>query len=469
MLNRFCLQILPSIHDKIQWLDLDSSSIKHVLRVANYPNLDSLGLYNINEESAQCLFTDETLSSIFKNQITTLFFTIYNNSDDNYEGKILSMANICDKIFTVFTGLTTFVLYESSYINCVRLNFDDPLFPNFCSSTLLKLIISVHSFDDCLYLLDGRFDQLHTFHVDLANTWCPDEIKNQGDLPNLKCFSLSCKLATYDYNEAILPLLYRMSNLEELGLYLTVYVDKTFIDGNHLKTKIIKQMPRLNQFTFFIRSVIHICNEMSFPSTEDIQQTFIDFPFNKIISYVDNFGDRKRSQCYIYSYPFLMRYYTGITNNFPGGLFEHVCAVSLFDEQPFEHEFFLRIQKSFPFIEELSLVNRKPQNRKQSYVSNSDNQTLSLIEYFFLNKLYISNVHDDYIEQFLFDTKTYFQNNVILSVDYESLQRVTHNFTRDTTRTNCVKKSKLHLWGQGKCSNSLEEYFPYAKICYRLY
>ncbi|CAF3459827.1 unnamed protein product [Rotaria sp. Silwood1] len=469
MFYRFCLQILPSIHDKIQRLDLDSSSIKHVLRVANYPNLDSLGLYNIDEESAQCIFNDETLSSIFKNRITTLVITIYNNNDDNYEGKILSVINTCDKIFTVFTHLTSFVLYESSYKNRVRLSFDDLLYPNFRSSILLKLIINVHSFDDCFYLLDGRFDQLHTFHVDLANTWCPDEIKNQGDLPNLKCFSLSCKLATYAYNEAILPLLYRMSNLEELGLCLTVYVNKTFIDGNHLKTKIIKQMPRLNQFTFFIRSFMDICNEMSLPSTEDIQQTLIDFPFNKIISYVDNFADRKKSQCYIYSYPFLMRYYTRITNNFPGGLFKHVRVVSLFDEQPFEHEFFLRIQKSFPFIEELSLVNHKPQNRKQSYVSNSDNQTLSLIEYFFLNKLYISKVHDDYIEQFLFDTKTYLQNNVILSVDYESLQRVTHNFTRDATRTNCAKISKLHTWGQGKCSNSLEEYFPYAKICYRLY
>ncbi|CAF0883101.1 unnamed protein product [Rotaria sordida] len=469
MFNRFCLQILPSIHDKIQWLDLDLSSIKHVLRVANYPNLDSLGLYNIDEESAQCLFNDETLSSIFKNQITTLFITIYNNNDDNHERMTLSVANTCDKIFTIFTRLTTFVLYESSYKNRVRLNFDNPFFPNVRSSTLLKLIINVHSFDDCLYLLDGRFDQLHTLHVDLANTWCPDEIINQGDLPNLKCFSLSCKLTTYDYNQAILPLLYRMSNLEELGLCLMVYVNKTFIDGNHLKTKIIKQMPRLNQFTFFITSFINIYNEMSFPSTEDIQQTFIDFPFNKIISYVDNFPDRKQSQCCIYSYPFLMRYYTGITNNFPGGLFEHVRSVSLFDEQPFEHEFFLRIQKSFPFIEELSLVNHKPQNQKQSYQSNSNNQTLLLIEYSFLNKLYISDVHDDYIEQFLFHTKTYLQNNIIVYVDYESLQRVTYNFTRDSTRTNCAKISKLHLWGQEKRSNSLEEYFPYAKIYYQLY
>jgi hypothetical protein len=57
MLNRFCLQILPEIHDKIQWLDVDSSSLKYILRVANYPNLDSLGLYNIDEESVQCLFT----------------------------------------------------------------------------------------------------------------------------------------------------------------------------------------------------------------------------------------------------------------------------------------------------------------------------------------------------------------------------------------------------------------------------
>ncbi|CAF3255449.1 unnamed protein product, partial [Rotaria sp. Silwood2] len=37
-LNRFCLQILP----EIQWLDLEPSSMKHVLRSVNYPNLDSL-------------------------------------------------------------------------------------------------------------------------------------------------------------------------------------------------------------------------------------------------------------------------------------------------------------------------------------------------------------------------------------------------------------------------------------------
>ncbi|CAF4846008.1 unnamed protein product, partial [Rotaria socialis] len=57
ILNRFRLQILPEIRHKIEWLDLESSSMKYVLRAAHYPNLYGLGLYNINEESVRCLFT----------------------------------------------------------------------------------------------------------------------------------------------------------------------------------------------------------------------------------------------------------------------------------------------------------------------------------------------------------------------------------------------------------------------------
>ena len=57
MLNRFCLEIFPDIHENIKCLDLESSSMKDVLCAANYPNLHSLGLWNINEESVQSLFT----------------------------------------------------------------------------------------------------------------------------------------------------------------------------------------------------------------------------------------------------------------------------------------------------------------------------------------------------------------------------------------------------------------------------
>ncbi|CAF1527838.1 unnamed protein product [Rotaria magnacalcarata] len=471
ILGRFCLQILPEIHDKIARLDLESSSMKHVLSAAAYPNLYVLGLYNINEESIQCLFVDETpLSITFKNQITTLYITIDNNNNEDYMQTLLSVANICDYIFTVFTRLITFGIYESSYKNRVWLSFDDLVLPNFCSSTLVKLNVSVHNFDDCLYLLDGRFNQLHTFYVDLVFISRLDskEIINQGHLPNLKRFSLSSDSKTEYYNRLILPLLYRMSNLEELDLYFPVDENTTFIDRNNLKKNIINCMPRLYQFRFYICSIMRICNGMNFLTTEDIHHTVMDFPKNGIVSYGDYFPEAREILYHIYSYPSLMPYYSNITNKFPGGLYEYVRIVSLCDERPFEHEFFLRIDQSFPCMEILHLTNHKSQNRKQSHGSNNDNQNLSLIEYPLLSDLHIVNAHDDYIEQFLFHTKTYLRNNIHLYIDYASLQRVTHNFTRDATRINCTKICKLSLRGREERSNSLEKYFPNAKMCPRI-
>ncbi len=56
ILDRFRLEILPEIHDKIEWLNLESSSIERILLATNYPNLYGLGVYNINIEQAQSLF-----------------------------------------------------------------------------------------------------------------------------------------------------------------------------------------------------------------------------------------------------------------------------------------------------------------------------------------------------------------------------------------------------------------------------
>jgi hypothetical protein len=57
------------------------------------------------------------------------------------------------------------------------------------------------------------------------------------------------------YDELILSLLYRMSNLEQLNLYFVIFGRETFIDGNNLKN-ITNYMPQLNQFMFNIRSRI---------------------------------------------------------------------------------------------------------------------------------------------------------------------------------------------------------------------
>ena len=94
---------------------------------------------------------------------------------------LLSVTNICNDIFTIFTHLITLVIRESSYRNRVRLFLydDHPPHPSFRSSTLRILNIRLQTFDDCLCLLDGRFNQLHTLIVDLAHILYPDEILNQ--------------------------------------------------------------------------------------------------------------------------------------------------------------------------------------------------------------------------------------------------------------------------------------------------
>jgi hypothetical protein len=57
ILNRFCLQILPEIHHKIKWLNIESSSVERVLLSTNYPNLSGLGLYNLDIEKTKQIFT----------------------------------------------------------------------------------------------------------------------------------------------------------------------------------------------------------------------------------------------------------------------------------------------------------------------------------------------------------------------------------------------------------------------------
>ncbi|CAF2743590.1 unnamed protein product [Rotaria sp. Silwood2] len=235
--------------------------------------------------------------------------------------------------------------FDSNSIYPRYLSFDiSP--PIFISSTLLKLHVNVTHFYDLIYLLDGRFNQLQLLHVTTFSIQRSSlrTINNMENLPNLKYFLLYCKTDTVYYDELILPLLHRMLNLEKLHLCLKICGRKTFIHGNNLKINILNHMQKLNQFTFNIRSTIRLHNKISLLlSNEDIQNTFNDFQNNKIISCVDYFSEMERGQCHIYSYPYQLIYYHQITNNFSGGIFKYVREISLFDEQPFEHEFFFQI------------------------------------------------------------------------------------------------------------------------------
>ena len=67
ILDRFCREILPKIHCKIKWLNLESSSVERVLLAADYPNLCGLGLHHFEEQTAIHLFKSKKFDFYYSN------------------------------------------------------------------------------------------------------------------------------------------------------------------------------------------------------------------------------------------------------------------------------------------------------------------------------------------------------------------------------------------------------------------
>jgi hypothetical protein len=110
-------------------------------------------------------YLDETLfTCTLKNQI--LFLTIY--IDKNAEQKSMTdmSALVFTHIFTTFTNLQ-YLNMDPNILRFQYLSFNTP--PTVISSTLLELYVCLDSFGDCLYLLDGRFNQLRILHVNVGH------------------------------------------------------------------------------------------------------------------------------------------------------------------------------------------------------------------------------------------------------------------------------------------------------------
>ncbi|CAF3609003.1 unnamed protein product [Rotaria sp. Silwood1] len=367
VLNRICKNILPRIHHHVNKLTVEPHSLKHILFNGNiYPQLFSLSFINFQEEILyQYLTEDSILHRLLTKQITHLTICIENEMIPTFSK---TLSNV-------------FVLILSSCKRLINLDFRQ-LFPNKmmsvntfvqsstnCTSlSLTQLKINVKTFDTCLYLLDGRLRNLSTLIINVSNiSHTLSNTNKMKRLPKLKCFSLISFDDTYHYDDEIIPLLYRMINLEELILSLSIIrVDLPYIDGTHLYDEIQMHMPRLNKLIFSINTAVTKKNiNINFPSKEDLQRSFIDRGYQQVGVYVDSTETKDEGRCHIYSLPYQFENFLHLNNSFQGGMFNKVRYLTMTDGRPFEHELFKIISQDFPFLKTLSICNKEPQKNKQ--------------------------------------------------------------------------------------------------------
>jgi hypothetical protein len=113
-----------------------------------------------------CLFLEKCPFILnFRYQISELVLTI------DYEVPSVSMLNllidIYHRIFDLLSNLKYLDLDVNNNYIFSKSFLSDLSSTTYVSSGISHLCIKLHNFDDCLCLLDGRFNQLHTLIVKL--------------------------------------------------------------------------------------------------------------------------------------------------------------------------------------------------------------------------------------------------------------------------------------------------------------
>ncbi|CAF4384302.1 unnamed protein product [Rotaria sp. Silwood2] len=453
VLNRICKKVLPRIHHHVNELIVESISIEHILNVNFYPQLFSLSLVNFQEEILYQYLTDNSiLHRLLTEQITHLNITIQNKITPAF---FETLSNVFVLILSLCKRLINLDFCQLFPDQIWSINIFDLQSTSCMSLTLTQLKINVKTFDACLYLLDGRLDNLSTLIIQVSKiSRTLLNIDKMKKLSKLKCFSLASFDYTFNYDDEIVPLLRRMINLEELILSLSIIrIDLTYIDGTHLYEEIRIHMPRLNKLIFSINTAIVKKNiNIYFPSNDDIQRSFLERRYQQVGSYVDSTVIEGQGRCHIYSLPYQFDTFLHLSNSFQGGMFNKVRCLTMTDGRPFEHEFFKIISQDFPFLENLSICNAEPQKHKQ--------HSSTLITFPHLIFLDLKAAHMIYAKQFLLEQNTHLPRLLKLNIRYKTLTKVTKNFTNNLARLNCSKLECLQINGSHVLPSNFHQYFP---------
>lgn len=174
ILDRFCLELLPKIHHRVRCLTLEPISMGRVLSTGSFPSLNHLTLINVDRDCVQRYFIgneniDPSFKELFQRQITHL--TVALVGAGGTELQLDQTDTIMIPIFSLFANLVELDFSSPGYREFrTRLQSVHPSMMRCFSSALVRLRINVETFDDCLYLLDGRLPHLRRLDIHIAKT-----------------------------------------------------------------------------------------------------------------------------------------------------------------------------------------------------------------------------------------------------------------------------------------------------------
>ncbi|CAF1649810.1 unnamed protein product [Adineta ricciae] len=451
-LPRICRNILPKIHDKVQKLTVDQSSMIPVLHAADYPQLYSLTIIDIEEEFLHdCLSNNIVLRDLLIKQITNLNIDIKCRTPLAITG-----FQIFELIICLCENLTTFNFGDMLFSRERAVGFPTIQSRSYSHSALVELRMKIETFFDLVYLLDGRFPCLSTLIVHVYDHSGPTNLDGIKQLSTLKYFSLcgSLYIPTPLYDPLIVPLLSGMINLEKLQLCLRVVrLNSNYIDGSQLYDQFLCSMSKLKRFTFDIKTIVRNQNvDIELSSNEQIQRSFVGKFDQQVFSYINSNSSKLTGVCRICSLPYDFRYFFNVNNYFQGGRFEKVRQLRMKDSIGFTYELFQRVAQGFPFLKYLYIIN-------MSAMKNKPPGSL-LLTFPYLTYLDIDRAHDDYILLFLLKKHAFLPRLSYLSIEKKPLKTITNDFTIDSTDFNFSELKTLIVGRSFVPPANFHVYFP---------
>jgi hypothetical protein len=217
-------------------------------------------------------------------------------------------------------------------------------------------------------------------------------------------------------------------------------------------------MSRLHSFKFYLSTENNKNDLDRYLSNHDVKQNYVNIGSQEVSNIVQFAGNRAKYHVFTLPFQFAQLMYIG--NIFPNILFTHVIDLYVHDQFPFKHEFFLRISTAFPKLKKFCVMNIQPLSYEVEELFDNTIQSHEIVEYPHLTFLDISRTNGYYVEQFLNETKTHLPCLAELRVRYEDLRIITKDFTRKTTRRNCVNVTRLTIERKIVGSKDYYIYFP---------